>query len=413
MATGCVVQPLPPVRYAAIQPVPAAPAAPPVVSVYVDPPLYQPPPIAVAWAPPPMLVEKPAPMPFEGAIWTGGYWTWHGNWVWAAGRWAAPPQPGYAWVQPYYEHRDSAVVFIAGHWSAPGIAFVPPPPTLSLTVSAVAVGVVAGPAPIGPQGVFVPAPPGSRLGLIVPAPIGTPPAVVVSAPPVTNVGMRVQNTTINNVSNTTTNITNVTNVSNTHTVMVMAPASATASGHAFEAAVPASAHLAAALPPVVRAMAPSPASMKPVAAFVPAHQAAAPRPAEAVRPASSMPPQVPAPQNQARSPANSPPVAARSTGPVAPPIEPVRASAEPSEKRAPAIDEPHRTSSGNSALPTRERQADAARSSNEQKALHAPAQHQPPKERPAPVSHAHSEHPHPEAPHEHADPHRKDEHRHG
>lgn len=56
LAAGCVVQP-PLVSHATIQPVPVASVAPRVVSVYVDPPLNQPPPIAVAWAPPPMLVE--------------------------------------------------------------------------------------------------------------------------------------------------------------------------------------------------------------------------------------------------------------------------------------------------------------------------------------------------------------------
>jgi len=403
LAAGCVVQQPPPVRYAVVQPVrvaAAAPAAPPVVSVYVDPPLYQPAPIAVAWAPPPMLVERPTPPPFEGAIWTGGYWTWQGNWVWAAGRWAAPPQPGYAWVQPYYEHRDGAVVFITGHWSPPGIAFVPPPLGLSLAVSAAAVGVVAGLAPIGPQGVFVPAPPGSRLGLIVPAPIGTPPAVVVSAPPVTNIGMRVQNTTINNVSNTT-NITNVTNINNnTRTVTVVAPAGATASGRPFEAAVPASAHLAAALPPVVHAMAPVPASAKPVAAFVPAHPAAAPRAGEVARPATMSPP----PQ-AAVAPAQMHPQPAM---PLAAPLASARNGAEP-PARTPAIEAPHRPPPVDPALIARERQADAARRSSEQRAVHAPMREAAPREHPPAAPHAHPEHP--PAPHAHAEPHRKEERR--
>lgn len=411
LAAGCVVQP-PPVRYVAVQPVHVAPAASPVVSVYVEPPLYQPAPIAVAWAPPPMLVERPTPMPFEGAIWTGGYWTWQGNWVWAAGRWAAPPQPGYAWVQPYYEHRDGAVVFITGHWSAPGIAFVPPPLGLSLAVSAAAVGVVAGLAPIGPQGVFVPAPPGSRLGLIVPAPIGTPPAVVVSAPPVTNVGMRVQNTTINNVTNTTTNVTNVsnvTNINNTHTVTVVAPASATASGRPFEAAVPASAHLAAALPAVVHAVAPVPASAKPVAAFVPGHQPAALRSTEAARPMAPVPPQVPAASAQVHPQAGLPSVAAKGAEPAGLPASPARVGVEAPRREAPAISEQHRPPPVDPALIARERQADAARRSNEQKALHAHEQTAAPRGRPVPAPHAHVEYP--PAPHGHAEPQRKQEHR--
>src|SRR5262249_19163854 len=152
----------------------------------------EPPPIAVAWAPPPMLVEAPPPMPYVGAVWVGGYWVWEGNWVWAAGRWAPPPRPDYVWVHPYYEHRDGTVVFITGYWAAPGLVLVRPAPTMGIRVGIVGPGVIAGPRPVGPVGVFVPAPPGSRIGLIVPAPIGTPPAVVVSAPPVVSVGMRVQ-----------------------------------------------------------------------------------------------------------------------------------------------------------------------------------------------------------------------------
>lgn len=120
-----------------------------------------------------MRVDVPLPMPFVGATWTGGYWAWQGNWVWAAGRWAAPPQLGFGWVQPYDEHHGSVVTFIGGHWAAPGVMFVAPPSTLNIVVVNAAPGVLPGPRPIGPAGVFVPATPGSRPGIIVPAPVGT------------------------------------------------------------------------------------------------------------------------------------------------------------------------------------------------------------------------------------------------
>jgi hypothetical protein len=258
------------------------PASTSVVSIYLEPPLSQPEPVLVPWAPPPMLVEAPPMMPFPGAVWIGGFWTWHGNWVWAAGRWVATPQPNYVWVQPYYEHRDAAVVFVNGYWAAPGVVFVPPPPTLYIRFVEVGRGVVPGPRPIGPMGVFVPPPPGSRPGIIVPAPIGTAPAVMMSAPAVMNVGMRVQNnvnTTINNVNNTrVTNITNVTNVTN---VTVVAPATATASGQAYQANVPTQAHLAAAVPPVAhQAQAPVPLSKSAIPAYVPGKPLAALPPAQ-------------------------------------------------------------------------------------------------------------------------------------
>ena len=260
VVSGCAVHVTPVPQYVAVRPasvpttVTVAPMA--VVSVYIEPPLEQPAPVVVAWAPPPMLVEAPPPMPFRDAIWIGGYWTWQGNWVWAAGRWSAPPRPHYRWVHPYYEHRDQVVIFISGHWGAPDVEFVAPPPRLHLELEVVARGVIPGPRPIGPTGVFVPAPPGSRPGIIVPAPIGTAPAVVMSAPPVMNVGMRVQ-TTVNNTTINNNRITYITNVT------VIAPAAATASGRPYEANVPAQAHLAAALPAVFHAPAPS-AAAKPV-----------------------------------------------------------------------------------------------------------------------------------------------------
>jgi len=236
------------------------PAPQPVVSVYVDPPLMQPPPIQIGWAPPPMLVETPPPMPYPDAAWTGGYWTWEGNWVWAHGRWLQPPHPGYNWVNPYYEHRGGEVVFINGFWAAPGVVFMPPPPNIYIALAEVALGVIPGPRPIGPEGVFIPPPPGSHFGLIVPAPIGTAPAVITSAPPIINQGMYISHTT---------NITNITNVTNIHNVTIIAPANSTANGQAFNHAVPGDAHLAAALPAMVKAVAPEPASPHPIPAYTP------------------------------------------------------------------------------------------------------------------------------------------------
>lgn len=273
---GCVVQPLPAPRYVAPPPRPApvyerptyVPSDEPVVSVYVDPPLVQPEPIAVAWAPPPMLVEVPPPQPYAAAVWTGGYWAWEGRWFWSAGRWAPPPQPDYGWVQPYYEHRGDVVVFVPGFWCAPQVRFVPPPVGLSITVAIGSPGVHFGPPPMGPQGVFVPPPPGSRAGIIVPAPIGTPPAVVVSAPAVVNVGMRVHGNVDINSHNTVNNVTNITNVTN---VTIEAPAGATANGQAFQNSVPARAHLAAAMAPAGRPAAPQPASNQAIPTYVSGH----------------------------------------------------------------------------------------------------------------------------------------------
>ena len=286
-----------------VAPVWTPPPPEPVISVQVEPPLVQPAPVLVDVAPPPMLVEVPPPQPYPGAVWTGGYWGWQGRWVWCAGRWASPPRTDDVWVQPYYEHRDGAVVFVSGFWAARGVAFVPPPPGLHLSIQ---VSIGGGTRPVGPMGVFVPPPPGSRPGLIVPAPIGTPPAVVVSAPPVTNIGMRIQNNTtqinhtvINNTVNNTTNVNNVRNVTNITNVTIVAPPGSTADGKAFHGDVPAASHLAAAMPTFghVRAATPPPVSTPPLPIANGGHPAAFGAAPQAMPTSAStpMPPGHPAP----------------------------------------------------------------------------------------------------------------------
>ena len=324
LLAGCVVAPPPRVVYVAPRPPvyvppPAPEYAPPqmVVSVYEEPPISQPEPILVRWAPPPMLVESPYEMPYSGAVWIGGYWVWNGNWVWAHGHWAGAPRPSYYWVQPYYENRGGNVVFITGYWSPPAAVFVAPSLSLTIGFAAVSVGVVAGPAVIGPSGVFVPAPPGSRLGIVVSAPIGTSPAVVTSAPPVVNVGMRIQkNVNSNNITNSNNVTNNVTN--NITNVTIVAPASATANGQAVNAAVPAQAHMAAAMRPVVNAMAPKPSSSQAIPAYSNARALVSLPPPQMVR-ASSTP--------NAASQNNAPPRPV--VQPAAQPVVPAVASPTP------------------------------------------------------------------------------------
>jgi len=221
-----------------------------VVSVYVDPPTEEPEPIGVPWAPPPMLVEDPGPMPFYGAYWTGGYWVWDGQWVWAHGRWLAAPYAGYGWNQPYYENRGGAVIFVPGYWRAPGAVFIAPAIGVTVLMVEARPGVVRGPRCDGPDGVFVPPPPGSRMGIIVPAPLGTAPAVVVGSPPAIHSGMRVRGEDAGHVR-------------------IEAPAGVTANGRALAMTAPSAAHLAAAQQPVVRVAAPPPASTTPIHSYSP------------------------------------------------------------------------------------------------------------------------------------------------
>ena len=300
---GCTTVIEQPVAVRAAPPVVAAPAVVepgPVVSVYVDPPLAQPPAVLVPWAPPPLLVQAPPPPPFADAIWVGGYWAWQERWVWSAGYWDRPPHPGYTWCEPYYEHRGGAVVFVNGFWAAPGVAFVAPAPTLHLSLSMTLAGAV-GLAPIGPAGVFVPAPPGSRGGLIVPAPIGTAPGVVTGAPAIVREGMRVTN----NV-HVVNNVTQITEINRTvNQVTIEAPASATANHQAFHAAAPARAALAAAAPPLAHWQAPLPQSRERIqlapAGHAPVALPAA-QPVHVLRASAESHPPTPTPTPQARMP---------------------------------------------------------------------------------------------------------------
>ena len=85
-------------------------------SVWIEPPDFRPPALAIAQAPPAMLVQRVPARPFAGAVWIGGYWIWlRHRWVWARGIWAAAPRRGLRWIHPAYEHRGGLVVFVAGH----------------------------------------------------------------------------------------------------------------------------------------------------------------------------------------------------------------------------------------------------------------------------------------------------------
>ncbi|MGZ6141666.1 MAG: hypothetical protein ACXWLA_13360 [Myxococcaceae bacterium] len=240
LASGCVVReyrppPPPPVAYRPPPPPPAPVVQPEVeVALEVEPPLEQPVPVAIPWAPPPMRWDPPPPAPYVEAVWVGGHWTWwNGEWVWARGHWARPPAASYVYSEPYYEYRGDAVVFVAGFWRPSYRVFVPPPPSMYIPLVEVRVVHVGYARPMGPHGVFVQPPPGSQPGIIVPAPVGTPPAVVLSAPPVVRPGMVVRPVARGGV------------------VEVVAPAGVTREGHPVIAQAPVVSRDAAAVHPVV------------------------------------------------------------------------------------------------------------------------------------------------------------------
>ena len=275
---------------------------PPVTRVYYEPPVLEVEPIVVPWAPPPMLWEPPPPPPAPDFYWVGGYWVWQDGWVWAIGRWMRPPHHDYHWEHPYYEHRGNGVIFVPGHWDRPEHHFEPPAPEREFRRMPTPRVQRPGRAPEGPQGTFVPPPPGSRAGLIVPAPLGTAPAVVSAAPAIAAIGMRIEESHDNrNRPNGPQR-----NGDRDRNFTIVAPPGSTANGGSFNAWVPGAPHLAAGTRPPPSTPAPAtpvftaPARPMPAQTAPPAPSLAPPapnHPAPAVLSAPSAPPmvQMPAP----------------------------------------------------------------------------------------------------------------------
>ena len=79
------------------------------VSVNIEPPVL------------PVYVQPPLPEP--GYIWTPGYWAWDGSdYYWVPGTWVEPPQPGLLWTPGYWAWNDGAYVWNGGYWG-PQVGF--------------------------------------------------------------------------------------------------------------------------------------------------------------------------------------------------------------------------------------------------------------------------------------------------
>src|SRR5215469_6743913 len=116
--TGCVVRagvavPPPPPPSVYVAPTPPPPAAAPVADVDLQ----------VNEAPPPLPEYEQPPCPFEGYIWTPGYWAWAaGGYYWVPGTWVAPPRVGLLWTPGYWGFVGGVYVFHAGYWG-PHVGF--------------------------------------------------------------------------------------------------------------------------------------------------------------------------------------------------------------------------------------------------------------------------------------------------
>ncbi|MGC1388030.1 MAG: hypothetical protein WA807_08505 [Steroidobacteraceae bacterium] len=79
--------------------------------------------VAINLAPPVLPVYVQPPVPAPGNIWTPGYWAYaNGGYYWVPGTWVEPPQVGLLWTPGYWAAAGGGFVWNAGYW-APEIGF--------------------------------------------------------------------------------------------------------------------------------------------------------------------------------------------------------------------------------------------------------------------------------------------------
>ncbi|MBC7545293.1 MAG: YXWGXW repeat-containing protein [Candidatus Sericytochromatia bacterium] len=70
-------------------------------------------------APPKVKYEARGVSPIRGGVWAPGYYTWQPTtvrYVWAPGRWVAPPRPQAVWAAPAWVLQGDGWTFSAGYW---------------------------------------------------------------------------------------------------------------------------------------------------------------------------------------------------------------------------------------------------------------------------------------------------------
>ena len=66
--------------------------------------------------PPAPHVEVVGAPPGPEYVWMPGVWQWHGNWVWAPGRWGVPPRPNAVWITGQWSRTGQGWTWIRGYW---------------------------------------------------------------------------------------------------------------------------------------------------------------------------------------------------------------------------------------------------------------------------------------------------------
>jgi hypothetical protein len=74
--------------------------------------------ITVPIAPPLLPVYVQPPIPAPGYIWTPGYWAYDDDYYWVPGTWVMPPTVGVLWTPPYWGFVGGVYTFNAGFWGA-------------------------------------------------------------------------------------------------------------------------------------------------------------------------------------------------------------------------------------------------------------------------------------------------------
>src|SRR5262245_30369847 len=81
--------------------------------------------ISVNFAPPVLPVYVQPPIPAPGYIWIPGYRAWddnYGDYYWVPGTWEMPPTVGLLWTPGYWAFGDGLYVWNAGFWG-PRVGF--------------------------------------------------------------------------------------------------------------------------------------------------------------------------------------------------------------------------------------------------------------------------------------------------
>jgi hypothetical protein len=70
-------------------------------------------------APPPLPVYTQPPCPYDGFLWTPGYWSYGDmGYYWVPGVWVRPPHFGYLWTPSYWGFAGGLYGWHAGYWGA-------------------------------------------------------------------------------------------------------------------------------------------------------------------------------------------------------------------------------------------------------------------------------------------------------